>query len=89
MHMVCNAVDHGIEKSDIRLAAGKLAEGTVQLRAFRQGNNVAIHIKDDGAGLDRNRILAKAIEKNLTSQKNPLNDREILEFIFILSSISP
>ena len=82
MHMVCNAIVHGIEKPEIRLAAGKPAEGTVQLRAFRQGGNVVIHIKDDGAGLDRNRILAKAVEKSLASQKNPLNEREILELIF-------
>ncbi len=82
MHMVCNAVDHGIEKPEIRLAAGKPAEGTVQLRAFRQGGGVVIHIQDDGAGLDRNRIFAKAVEKSLASQKNPLNEREILELVF-------
>ena len=59
IHMIRNAVDHGIEKAELRQQRGKPARGTVALRAFHQGGNIVIEIRDDGNGLDRERILAK------------------------------
>ncbi|MEQ1882860.1 MAG: Hpt domain-containing protein, partial [Burkholderiales bacterium] len=59
-HLVRNSIDHGVETPEKRLAAGKVAKGTITLRAFHQGGNVVIEVSDDGAGLNREKILAKA-----------------------------
>ncbi len=83
VHMVRNAADHGIEPSEERLAAGKSAEGTVKLRAFQQGGNVFIELSDDGRGLDRQRILAKAIERELIAPDATPTDAEICNMIFL------
>ncbi|MBI4026142.1 MAG: chemotaxis protein CheW [Verrucomicrobia bacterium] len=82
MHMVRNSVDHGIEKPEIRLAAGKPAQGTIHLRAFHQGGSIVIQVKDDGAGLNKERIFAKAVEKGLIAADARLSDRDIFAFIF-------
>jgi two-component system chemotaxis sensor kinase CheA len=65
IHMVRNSADHGIESPESRLAAGKPAQGTITLDAFHRGNSIVIQVLDDGKGLDRDRILAKAMERGL------------------------
>ena len=82
MHMIRNSVDHGIESSAARLAAGKDAKGTIRLSAFHQGGSMVIEISDDGAGLNKARILAKAIERGIVSAGAELEDRQIHDLIF-------
>ncbi len=82
VHLVRNAVDHGIETPEKRLAAGKSETGTVHLNAYHQGGNILIEISDDGAGLNRERILAKAIERGLANSGDNLSDAEIFDFLF-------
>ena len=82
VHMIRNSADHGIEMPDARVARGKSALGTIQLRAFHQGGNIVIQIKDDGAGLNKERILAKAIEKGIVKPGETLPDKEIFALIF-------
>jgi two-component system chemotaxis sensor kinase CheA len=67
VHLVRNSVDHGIEPPDVREAAGKPREGTVTLEAFHQGNSIVIQIRDDGKGLDADRILRKCLEKGFVT----------------------
>lgn len=81
-HMIRNAVDHGIEDAATRIAAGKPAEGTIRLSAQHAGSNILIHVEDDGAGLDRDRLLAKATEKGIVSPNVKLSGEEIDELIF-------
>ena len=68
VHLVRNSVDHGIEAPDVREAAGKPREGTVTLDAFHRGNNIIIEVRDDGKGLDADRILRKCLEKGLVTK---------------------
>ncbi len=84
-HLVRNAVDHGLESPAARKATGKDPEGRLLLRAFHEGGQVNIEITDDGAGLDYERIRAKAIEKNLVSREQAarLSEREIANLIFL------
>ena len=82
VHMIRNAVDHGIETPDVRVAAGKPAEGTILLSAYHQGGNIVIQIKDDGAGLRKDKILKKAIEKGIIRRDEPLQDKEIFDLVF-------
>jgi len=82
VHMVRNAVDHGIEPPNERIELGKPPEGTVELRAYHQSGNIVIEIKDDGRGLDKKRILEKAKEKNLIDDETSLTDSEIYNLIF-------
>jgi len=82
VHMIRNAVDHGIEKPEARVAKGKSPRGVVQLRAFHQGGNILIEIKDDGAGLNKERILAKARQQGLVAEGETLSESEIFRFIF-------
>lgn len=82
VHLVRNALDHGIEDPGARAASGKNETGTLRLNAYHKGGNIVIQISDDGAGLDRDRILAKAKEKGLTQDGQALSDAEIFEFIF-------
>ncbi len=84
IHLVRNAVDHGIERPDKRLAAGKPEAGSLALRARQQGGAIVIEISDDGGGIDAARIRAKAVEKELISQEQAaaLDERESLELIF-------
>ncbi len=80
-HLVRNSIDHGIESSDLRLARGKPEKGRVTLRAAQQGGNIVISISDDGGGLNRDKILAKAREKNIPVNDNP-SDAEVWQLIF-------
>ncbi|MDA8428765.1 MAG: chemotaxis protein CheA [Geobacteraceae bacterium] len=82
VHLIRNSIDHGIEMPDVRLAAGKPAQGTVHLGAVHSGDSVLITIRDDGAGLDRDRIRDKAIERGLISVNAELTDKEIYNMIF-------
>lgn len=80
-HLIRNSVDHGIEMPDQRVENGKSAKGTLTLSAFHQGGSVIIQIKDDGAGLNRDRILNKARERGLGVTENP-TDQEVWALIF-------
>jgi len=83
VHMVRNAVDHGIEADPKeRVAAGKPERGMVQLRSYHKGGNICIEIEDDGRGLDKEAIQAKAISRGLIREGEPLTDREIFNLIF-------
>ncbi|MBL4575389.1 MAG: chemotaxis protein CheA [Opitutaceae bacterium] len=82
VHLVRNALDHGIETPDIRTAAGKPETGTITLNAFHQGGNIIIQITDDGAGINKERVLAKAIEKGVISESDNLSDSDINNLIF-------
>jgi two-component system chemotaxis sensor kinase CheA len=84
-HAVRNAVDHGIESPADRVLAGKPAEGCVRLKAFHQSGSVVIEVADDGAGIPMERVLAKAIERNLVTQEQAagMSEREALQLIFL------
>ena len=83
VHLVRNSIDHGIESPEARIAAGKPAEGTVHLDACHRGGNIAVEVSDDGGGLDRDRILAKARARGLVGPNDTLTDPEIHELIFV------
>jgi two-component system chemotaxis sensor kinase CheA len=80
-HLIRNSVDHGIEMPEQRVESGKSSKGTLTLSAFHQGGSVIIQIKDDGAGLNRDRILNKAHERGLQVSENP-TDQEVWGLIF-------
>ena len=82
IHMIRNSVDHGIERPEARIARGKPAEGVVELSAFHQGGSIVIQIRDDGNGLNKERILKKAIENGLVKPDASLPDSEIFGLIF-------
>ena len=81
-HMIRNACDHGIEDPDKRTAAGKSAEGTILLSAEQRGGRIVIQIVDDGQGVNRERVFAKAVEKGLVAADANLTDEEIDNLIF-------
>ena len=84
MHLVRNAVDHGIEPADERLTAGKAARGTVYLNAYHQGTQVVVEIRDDGRGMDPAQLRARAVEKGILKPEEAkrLTDQETLNLIF-------
>ncbi len=82
VHLVRNSLDHGIESPEQRLKVGKSETGTIELKAYHQGGNIVIQITDDGAGLNRDKILSKAREKGLVSQDERLTDDQIHDLIF-------
>lgn len=82
VHMIRNSVDHGIEPADDRQKAGKALAGGIQLRAFHKAGHVVIEIEDDGKGLDRDRILQKAIDNGVVSPEQDLSDEEIYRLVF-------
>ncbi|WP_353068707.1 chemotaxis protein CheA [Tunturibacter empetritectus] len=84
-HAVRNAVDHGIESPADRVLAGKSAEGCLRLKAFHQSGSVVIEIEDDGAGIPIERVLQKAIERNLVTAEDAagMSEREALQLIFL------
>ncbi|SKA99939.1 chemotaxis protein CheA [Sporosarcina newyorkensis] len=83
VHLIRNALDHGIESPEERIAKGKPEEGTVTLRAYHSGNHVFIELEDDGAGVNRERVLGKAIERGIVSEEiaPTLSDRQVAELI--------
>jgi two-component system chemotaxis sensor kinase CheA len=82
MHMIRNSCDHGIEMPDVREKRGKSRAGTVQLMAYHKGGSIVIEVRDDGGGLNKERILSKAIEKGLVSPEANLTDSEIFQLVF-------
>ncbi|NQZ28024.1 MAG: chemotaxis protein CheA [Colwellia sp.] len=82
VHLVRNAADHGIETSEVRLANGKSAKGTISLDAYHQGGNIVIEINDDGAGINREIVLAKAVEKGLVEANAILTDSQVYDLLF-------
>jgi two-component system chemotaxis sensor kinase CheA len=81
-HLIRNAVDHGIEPAEERIASGKSAEGTLTLSAEHRSGRIVIRISDDGKGIDRERVLGKAIEKGLVPADAQLSKEEIDALIF-------
>jgi two-component system chemotaxis sensor kinase CheA len=82
MHIVRNAIDHGIEPAEIRLAQGKPAVGSLALNAFHDSGSIVIEISDDGGGLNKGRILKKAVERGLVQEGADLSDAEVTNLIF-------
>ena len=80
-HLIRNSLDHGIESPEARIAAGKSPVGTITLKAYHQGGNIVIEVGDDGAGLPRNKILAKARERGL-QVSDQMTDQEVFHLIF-------
>jgi two-component system chemotaxis sensor kinase CheA len=81
-HLVRNAIDHGIEAAEVRAARGKPAKGTVTLNAYHDSGCIVIEVGDDGGGLKRDKILAKAVERGLVEPGASLSDGEIYNLIF-------
>lgn len=81
-HMIRNAIDHGIEPPEARLASGKPEEGTIELSASQRAGNILIQITDDGAGIDRERLLRKAVEKGVVPPDAVLSEDETYNLIF-------
>ncbi len=80
-HMLRNAVDHGIEMPDVRVASGKQEIGTVRLSLGREGGDVILRLSDDGCGVNIERVRQKAIERGLMSEDAQLSDKDIVQFI--------
>lgn len=81
MHLVRNALDHGIEAPAARVACGKPARGTVHLNAYHESGSIVIGVTDDGAGLDPDRIRARAVERGLVQAGDTLGERELLQLV--------
>ncbi|RDY88450.1 chemotaxis protein CheA [Bacillus amyloliquefaciens] len=84
VHLIRNSIDHGIESPEVRVNKGKPESGHVVLKAYHSGNHVFIEVEDDGAGLNRKKILEKALERNVITERDAetLEDNEIYELIF-------
>jgi len=82
VHMVRNSVDHGVESPEERAKTGKDPAGRIELRAFHQAGDIVIEIEDDGKGLDKERILKKAIDNGIVEAGEHLNDEEIFKLVF-------
>ncbi|HET6804064.1 MAG TPA: chemotaxis protein CheA [Frateuria sp.] len=82
VHLVRNAIDHGLETPDKRRAAGKGETGTLKLDAFHRGGNIVVQVSDDGAGLNRDAIVRKAVERGLIKSGDGLSDEAVADLIF-------
>lgn len=82
MHLVRNAMDHGIESAERRLQSRKPSQGTVRLNAYHEAGSIVIEVGDDGGGLDRERILAKALERGVVQSSEGLTEAEVFQLIF-------
>lgn len=82
MHLVRNAMDHGIEPAEVRLAAGKPARGRLELNAFHDSGSIIIEVLDDGGGINIERVEAKAIERGLIPAGHNLTDQDIVNLVF-------
>lgn len=82
-HLIRNAVDHGLELPEERTRLGKPEKGVVRLSAFHQGGNVVIRVEDDGKGLDRQKILDKAVSQGLIKPGSDIPDREVYQLIYL------
>ena len=82
VHLIRNALDHGVEPPEVRLAAGKNREGSIHLEAEHSGAHVLIRVRDDGAGIDKEKIRKKAVERGLMVEGADISDEELYSFIF-------
>lgn len=82
VHLIRNCIDHGIESPEVRRAAGKSPRGTIHLSALHSGDSVLLAIRDDGAGIDREAVLARGVERGLVPAGSELSEREIFNLIF-------
>lgn len=82
MHIVRNAMDHGIEPAEVRAYRGKPANGTLRLNAYHDSGSIVIEISDDGGGLNREKIFRKALEKGLVDANTQLTDSQVFQLIF-------
>lgn len=82
MHLVRNAIDHGIEPTEDRKRKGKSERGTIVLKAFQKGNYVVIEVVDDGGGIDMEKVLKKAVSRGMLDPDTELDKREVINFIF-------
>ena len=82
MHIIRNALDHGIEPKEERIRLGKPPQGQIRLRAYQQGNHVVIEISDDGAGLNLEKIRQKAIERGLISPEEEVREEDLIQVLF-------
>lgn len=82
MHLIRNAIDHGIESPEDREKKGKKISGTIELVAYQSGNNIIVDIKDDGAGLNSKKIMESAISKGIVSEDKTLKEEECFQLIF-------
>ncbi len=83
IHLIRNSIDHGIELADKRASLGKSEQGIITMKAFSTGNNIVIEIRDDGAGLDGDKILSRAINKGLVNEDHSLDEKDIYNLIFL------
>jgi two-component system chemotaxis sensor kinase CheA len=81
-HLIRNSMDHGIESAEVRAANGKPAKGTLSLNAYHDSGSIVIEVGDDGGGLNKEKILRKAIERGIVAPGQTLSDREIYNLIF-------
>jgi len=82
LHLVRNAMDHGIERAELRTAHGKPAQGTLRLNAYHSSGNIVIEVSDDGGGLNSDKIFSKAVERGLVQPGTALSDQELYALIF-------
>lgn len=82
MHIIRNSIDHGIESPEARIKKGKPEEGVIKFSSYYAGSNVIIRIEDDGAGLNKEKIKAKAIQKGLIDEKTVLTDKDLFDLVF-------
>ncbi|HET7629079.1 MAG TPA: chemotaxis protein CheA [Bacillales bacterium] len=84
IHLLRNSLDHGIESPEARVKKGKSEEGTIEIHAYYSGNHVLIEIKDDGAGINREAVLKKAVENGVVGKEEAeeLNDKQVYELLF-------
>jgi two-component system, chemotaxis family, sensor kinase CheA len=83
MHIIRNAIDHGIEPPEKRISLGKDEKGTIRISAYQKGNHVVIEVEDDGNGIDLDRVKAKALQKGLVADTGSMSDRDALDIIFM------
>lgn len=83
MHIIRNAIDHGIEPVEVRTAQGKNEKGTIRISSYQKGNHVVIEIEDDGGGIDVEKVKQKALQKGLVSDIQAVSDQEAIDFIFM------
>jgi len=83
MHIIRNAIDHGIENPEKRLAAGKDEKGVIKISSFQKGNHVVIEVEDDGGGIDIDKVKARALQRGFVQDPSAVSDKEALEFIFL------
>ena len=83
MHIIRNAIDHGIESPERRIALGKEEKGTIRISSYQKGNHVVIEVEDDGSGIDLDKVKAKALQKGLIHDISTISDRDATDIIFM------